>query len=104
LSDDQLRRLAQAGAVIGIGYWPEAVCGQDIDVIADAVQYAADLIGADHVALGSDYDGTAPAPFDVTGVPMITQALLERNTSEEDIRKIMGENTLRLLRDTLPQQ
>ena len=104
LSDEHLHRIAQTGGVIGIGYWPTAVCGTDAESIAKAIRYTTDLIGVDHVALGSDYDGAVRAPFDTTGLVRITEALLEQDFPEEEIRKIMGENVLRVLEEVLPEQ
>ena len=57
LSDDQLRAIARNGGLVGIGFWQTAVCGTDAAAIARAIRYTADLIGVDHVALGSDFDG-----------------------------------------------
>ena len=102
LSDDQLRRIAATGGVIGIGYWETATCGNDARAVARAIRYAVSVVGVDHVALGSDFDGAIAAPFDVTGLPLVTQALLEQRFSEQDIAKIMGGNVLRLLQRTLP--
>jgi membrane dipeptidase len=102
LSDDQLRRIAATGGVVGIGYWETAVCGDDAVAIAKAIKYAADLIGADHVALGSDYDGAVTVPFDTSGVALVTEALLNAGMTEADIVKIMGGNILRLLSENLP--
>jgi membrane dipeptidase len=69
--------------------------------IVDHIDHAVKLIGADHVGLGSDFDGaTMPAGMeDVTRLPKITEELLRRGYSQSDIRKILGENTLRLMRD-----
>ena len=67
-----------------------------------AIAYAARLVGADHVALGSDFDGAVATPFDVTGLPAITEALLAQGFGEEDIARIMGGNVLRLLGHQLP--
>jgi microsomal dipeptidase-like Zn-dependent dipeptidase len=60
------------------------------------------LIGVDHVGLGSDYDGAITAPFDTTGVVQITDALLQEGFSDGDIKKIMGENVIRTLQFFLP--
>jgi microsomal dipeptidase-like Zn-dependent dipeptidase len=103
LSDEHLRGVAKTGGVVGIGYWDTATCGNDAKAIAKAIRYTANLIGVDHVALGSDYDGAIPAPFDTTGVVQITDALLEEGFSEEDIAKIMGGNVIRLLKALLPE-
>jgi membrane dipeptidase len=102
LSDDQLKGIAKTGGVIGIGFWDTAVCGTDAKAVAKAIRYTADLVGVDHVALGSDNDGAVTAPFDITGVVEITDALLQEGFSDEDIAKIMGGNTLRVLKELLP--
>jgi microsomal dipeptidase-like Zn-dependent dipeptidase len=102
LSDEQIRAIARTGGVIGIGYWDTAVCGQDAAAIARAIRHTANLVGVEHVALGSDYDGAVTTPFDTTGVVQITDALLAEGFSESDIEKIMGGNVIRLLLVTLP--
>jgi len=102
LSDEQIRAVARTGGIIGIGYWDTAVCGQDAGAIARAIRHTANLVGVEHVALGSDYDGAVAAPFDTTGVVQITDALLREGFSESDIEKIMGGNVFRLLLATLP--
>ena len=57
------------------------------------------LVGADHVGLGSDFDGAnmPDGMEDASKLPKITEALLRKGYSESDVRKILGENTLRLL-------
>jgi microsomal dipeptidase-like Zn-dependent dipeptidase len=102
LSDDQLKRIAQTGGVIGIGYWETAVCGKDATAIAKAIRYTANLIGVDHIGLGSDFDGAVTEPFDTTGLVQITDALIAEGFTDEEIGKIMGRNTLRLLIQNLP--
>lgn len=102
LSDDQLKRIALTGGVVGIGFWDTATCGTDAKAIAKAIRYTVNLIGVDHVALGSDYDGAITAPFDTTGVVQITDALLQEGFSEAEIKKIMGENVIRTLQFFLP--
>ncbi|HKS82635.1 MAG TPA: dipeptidase [Candidatus Acidoferrales bacterium] len=71
----------------------------DWSLILDHIDHAVKLVGADHVGLGSDFDG-ANMPYgmdDVTHLPQITDALLKKGYSEEDIRKILGGNTLRVM-------
>ncbi len=73
----------------------------DYSKIIEHIDHAVKLVGADHVGLGSDFDG-ANMPFgmeDATKLPQITEALLRKGYSEEDVRKILGENTLRLMAD-----
>jgi len=67
--------------------------------IIEHVEHAAALVGADHVGLGSDFDGAfMPAGMDdASNFPRITESLLERGRSEAEIRNILGENTLRVL-------
>jgi membrane dipeptidase len=59
------------------------------------------LVGEDHVALGTDFDGGPTPPKavnDVSGLPMITDTMLRRGYSEERIRKFLGGNLLRVFR------
>ncbi len=59
------------------------------------------LIGVDHVGLGSDFDGINSTPLQLNGVtdfPLITKELMARGYSKKDTRKILGGNFLRLLK------
>lgn len=103
LSDLHLREVARTGGVVGIGFWDTAVCGKDVRAIARAVRHAARIAGVQHVALGSDFDGAVPTPFDSTGLALLTEALLDAGFGERDIELIMGGNTLRVLGETLPE-
>ena len=69
--------------------------------IVEHIDHAVKLVGADHVGLGSDFDGGGmPVGMeDCTKLPKITEALLRKGYKEADIRKILGENTVRLLAD-----
>jgi len=102
LSEEHLKGIARTGGVIGIGFWDTAVCGTDAKAIAKAIRYTANLIGVDHVGLGSDFDGAVATPFDTTGLVQITDALLAEGFTDEEVGKIMGRNVLRLLIQTLP--
>jgi membrane dipeptidase len=102
LGDEQLLQIAGTGGVVGIGLWPEAVCGETPRDWARAVRYTADLVGVEHVALGSDWDGAVPAIVDAAGTEHLTAALLDEGFSSEEIRAILGGNTLRVLLATLP--
>jgi microsomal dipeptidase-like Zn-dependent dipeptidase len=102
LSDDELRSVARTGGVIGIGLWDTATCGSDAPATARAIRYAVNIVGADHVALGSDFDGGTTVPFDSSGWALLTDALLKEGFSEQVIHKIMGENVVRLLLQVLP--
>lgn len=102
LTDAHLQRIAATGGVVGIGYWDAAVCDPSVAGIVKAIRYVADRIGVAHVALGSDFDGATRMPFDVTGLPRITEGLMAAGFSTEDIRAIMGGNVQRLLAQNLP--
>jgi membrane dipeptidase len=67
--------------------------------IVDHLDHAVKLVGADHVGLGSDFDGGGmPVGMeDCTKLPQITEALLRKGYKEADIRKILGANTVRVL-------
>lgn len=103
LTDEQLRAVARTGGIIGIGYWEKATCGTDAAAVARAIRHAVSVVGIDHVALGSDFDGATTMPFDVTGLPLITDALLKEGFMESEIRLIMGGNVVRFLLENLPQ-
>jgi len=102
LSDEEARGIAATGGIIGIGYWPTAVCGNDPRAIAKAIRYAVQVAGVEHVALGSDFDGSIVAPFDTAHLSELTDALLGEGFKDAEIRTIMGENALRFLRENLP--
>jgi len=103
LSDDQLRAVAATGGVIGVGFWDVASCGTDAAAIARAIRYTVGVVGAEHVGLGSDFDGAVTEPFDASGMALITAALLQQGMSEHDIRLVMGENVARVLSQVLPE-
>jgi microsomal dipeptidase-like Zn-dependent dipeptidase len=102
LSNRHVKAIAERGGVIGVGLWKKAVCGTTATATAEAMRHVADLVGTEHVALGSDYDGTVSVPFDATGLPLLTEALLEEGFMPAEVEQIMGENVVRVLRRTLP--
>jgi membrane dipeptidase len=67
--------------------------------IVDHIDHALGIAGADHVGVGSDFDGAfMPAGMeDASEFPLLTEGLLQRGYGEADIRKILGENTLRVM-------
>jgi membrane dipeptidase len=72
-------------------------------VLIDHIDHIAKVAGVDHVGLGSDFDGVSgatPAGMDsAADLPKITQALLDRGYSAEDIRKILGGNVMRVFKE-----
>ena len=101
LPDDLLKAIADKGGVIGIGYWSDVVCGKTPAAIAETIKTAIALLGEDHVSLGSDYDGSVDAPFDVAHLAALTQALMNAGLTEDQIAKVMGGNMMRYLAETL---
>jgi len=102
ISDALMEQIAAAGGLIAVGFWDGAICGNSPATVAAAIVYGIGLVGEDHVALGSDFDGTVTTSFDGSEMVVITQALLEANLSEQQIRKVMGENMLGYLQTYLP--
>ncbi len=98
LTDEEIRGVAATGGVIGVGYFEGAVCDISPASIVAAMRHITDLVGVEHVALGSDYDGTVTVRFDTSQVVQVTQALLDDGFSEDEIRAIMGLNALRVIR------
>ncbi|KFJ93306.1 hypothetical protein ACP87_18435 [Pseudomonas oleovorans] len=103
-NDKHLQAIAATGGVIGIGYWSTAVCDTSVAAIVKAIRYAADKVGVEHVALGSDFNGTVHTPFDVTGLAQITEGLQAAGFDDTAIAAIMGGNVQRLLLASLPEK
>ena len=103
LSDRHIRAIADKGGLIGIGFWAEAVGSTHPQDIARSITYVAELVGSEHVALGSDFDGAVETSFDSSEIIYITEALLREGMPHEDIKKVMGENALNFLQRNLPQ-
>ena len=98
LSDEQIRGVAATGGLIGIGYWDAAICDTAPASIAKAMKHVRDLVGIQHVALGSDYDGATTVRFDTSKLAQVTQALIDAGFSDDEIRAAMGGNAVRVLR------
>ena len=101
LSDEHIRGVAKTGGIIGIGYWDAAVCDTSPKAIAAAMKHVRDLVGIQHVALGSDYDGATTVRFDTSQLVQVTQALIDAGFTTDEIRAAMGGNAIRVLRDGL---
>lgn len=97
LTDEEVRGIARTGGLVGIGYWDAAVCDLRPAAMAAAIAHVRDLVGIDHVALGSDFDGAVTTGFDTAGLVNVTQALVDRGFTDEEVAKVMGGNLLRLL-------
>jgi membrane dipeptidase len=97
ISDDDARLVGQAGGLIGVTLASPLVGGPTMDAVVRAIGHAVELVGPERVALGSDFDGALPMPFDVTGLPALTATLLQAGFGREAVTGIMGANALRLL-------
>lgn len=104
LTDAEIRGVAATGGMVGIGYWDAAVCDISPRGIVRAIAHVRDLVGIDHVGLGSDFDGAVTTRFDVTRLDAITQALVDAGFNDAEIAQVMGGNVLRLLGQWLPPQ
>ena len=106
MTDDQIKALADAGGVLGVAFAPDFIDPEQptINRLVDHICYVAELVGIDHVAIGSDFDGlgkTTPVVADVSQLPLLTQAMLERGLTEEEVGKVWGENFVNLLQRTI---
>lgn len=106
LTDEQLRAVADSSGIVGITFALSAIRPDgrrdpdtSVDRIADHIEYVADLVGVDHVAIGSDFDGAAipDSVGDVTGLSSLCSVLDRRGFDEEARRKIAHENWFRVL-------
>ena len=102
LNDEHLRGIAATGGVVGIGFWPIACGGDTVDWIARSIAHAVAIAGAEHVGLGSDFDGAVPVPFDASGMGLVTAALLAHGLDEATIAAVMGGSAVRVLDEGLP--
>lgn len=106
LSDDQIKGIAQKEGVVGLNFvadffgFPE----YGLDQLLRHIDHICDLVGDDYLGFGSDFDGTdnlLAGIKDVTVYPKIVSSLEKRNYKEKTVRKICGENCLRVLQHTL---
>ena len=105
LTDTQIRAIAQRGGVIGVVFYPPFLVSSGqarLDNVIQHIDYIKNLVGnVDCISLGSDFDGIEVTPTgleNVTKFPAITEALLQRGYSRQDVRKILGENFMRVFR------
>ncbi len=107
LTDDGIRAIAETGGVIGLIFAPQFIKGKlsvSTDALVEHAKYIADLVGAEHLAIGSDFDGwifSIPNDLrDCRDLPLFTQKLLKAGFSETEVAGILGKNFLRVLRET----
>jgi membrane dipeptidase len=91
--------MAERGGVVGVNFVPAFLGGASLAQVLEHVTYLVSLMGADGVALGSDFDGftgRVNGLEDVSRIPALTAGLLDRGFEPETIRKILGGNALRV--------
>lgn len=117
MTDDMLRALAKNGGVIMINFYngfintdyakpgdpvpTKSAQTATMDMLMAHFEHAIKVAGIDHVGIGSDFDGVdgllPPGMEDVSKLPAITYELLKRGHSEADVKKVLGENLLRVM-------
>jgi membrane dipeptidase len=127
LTDDQLRAIANAGGVVNVNFYSRfldpaylrATQGLDREaqralahtlpatpfrILVDHIDHMVHVAGIDHVGIGSDFDGVSALPSgmeDITALPRLSQALLDRGHKGADVARVLGGNMLRLMRAVL---
>jgi len=104
LSDEQLLAVAENGGIVGVTFVPEFVADRDasLEILAEHICYMIRVMGADHVALGSDFDGTEITVIsDVGAYPLLPAALEKHGLNTVQIEKILAGNFLRVLKEML---
>ena len=97
LGDDQIRAVAERGGVIGVMLAPPALREPSLEEAVRHIEHVLEVGGEEAAAIGSDFDGYVHPAIDASGLPALTELLLRRGFSEERVRKILGENALRVL-------
>jgi microsomal dipeptidase-like Zn-dependent dipeptidase len=92
LSDNQIKKIAANEGIVGITFFDMAVGEPELPNIIASIRHIRNLVGIQHISLGSDYDGSVAVPFDITGLPLIVDGLIQDGFTKEEIRAVMGEN------------
>ena len=104
LTDEQMKRLANSGGVMQVTFYEGFLQTDSKACIADAIEHinhAVNIMGIEHVGIGTDFDGDGGVPGLVHAGELInlTRALLRERYSESDLRLLWGENFLRVMRE-----
>lgn len=106
LTDNQIKELAQTGGVMSITFYPDFVgLNRNLDSIVKHIVHVCELVGIDHVGIGSDFDGAKfSVPFleDSSKLVNLADKLKKSGFNKQEIEKIMGNNIINLLKNTLP--
>lgn len=106
MTDEMIKALAERGGVMGMNFAPDFVhkTKPSVETLVDHIDHIVDLVGPEHVGLGSDFDGIPATPVgleDASKMPVITEELVKRGYTEEYIRLILGGNHLRLIKSVV---
>ena len=118
MNDEQIREICKRKGVIGIMYLPEFIIGGRLSYkeiarqklictvgdVVDTIAYVADKYGVDYVGLGSDWDGYGGVTLgleDASYVPNITDGLVKSGFNTAEIKKILGGNFIRVIRQVI---
>ncbi len=111
IDDAQIKAIATRGGVVGVIYQGAFLTQVPLGFacrrahVLDHLEHLIDVGGEDVAAIGTDYDGMITPPSDLTDVthhPQLVQDMLDRGWGEPRIRKVLGENYLRVVRDVCP--
>lgn len=108
--DGQLRQIAQSGGLAAVTYVPRFLKAEgpvSSQEVFRHLEHMVEVMGIEHVALGSDFDGVTMLPTDLNHpgeVPNLVQCMLRAGWREPDVARVLGGNWLRVLRQTLPQE
>jgi membrane dipeptidase len=107
LTDEQIKAIAKNGGYIGVNFYDKFLDkdgeknGSTIEKVIEHIDYIKNLIGADYIGIGSDFDGgITPVRelYDASRYPELTRRLVERGYTEDEIKKILGGNFLRVFK------
>lgn len=104
LTDEQMKALRENKGVLGLSFYPPFIDHEKADLggLLDHFEHAAGIMGVDHIGIGSDFDGidtVLEELKDVSFLPCLAIGLRERGFTEEEIRKILFENLLRIVKE-----
>ena len=107
LSDDQIKALARNGGVMGLNMCHEFLSDDrpvSIEHVVDHIEHVFSLVGSKHIGIGADLDGITTPPVgleDVSKLPALTEAMLRRGLTAEQVRDVLGENYLRVIKNVM---
>lgn len=107
LTDEQIKAIASNGGYIGVNFYDKFLDkdgeknGSTIEKVIEHIEYIKNLVGVDYIGIGADFDGgITPAKelYDAGCYPELTKRLVERGYTENEIKKILGGNFLRVFK------